>query len=192
MADRRTTILDAALEIVGTQGMRGLTHRAVDAAAALPPGSTSNHFRTREALVLGIVERFIARERAMATGPRDDVDPTPDGVATALGRFVERAVGPDRAVTLARFAVLVETAQNPSLREGMAVGADVVDTWALDLVTRSGSSDPERDLGILANYVTGLVLHELALPSPDLDAPARIRGVIDTLGWTLDGGSLQA
>ncbi|MDT0186104.1 TetR family transcriptional regulator [Microbacterium sp. ARD31] len=192
MADRRTTILDAALEIVGTQGMRGLTHRAVDAAAALPPGSTSNHFRTREALVLGIVERFIARERAMATGPRDDVDSTPDGVATALGRFVERAVGPDRAVTLARYAILVETAQNPSLREGMAVGADVVDTWALDLVTRSGSSDPERDLGILANYVTGLVLHELALPSADLDAPARIRGVIDTLGWTLDGGALQA
>lgn len=192
MADRRTTILDAALEIVGTQGMRGLTHRAVDAAAALPPGSTSNHFRTREALVLGIVERFIVRERAMATGPRDDVDPTPDGVATALGRFVERAVGPDRAVTLARYAILVETAQNPSLREGMAVGADVVDTWALDLVTRSGSSDPERDLGILANYVTGLVLHELALPSADLDAPARIRGVIDTLGWTLDGGALQA
>jgi AcrR family transcriptional regulator len=192
MADRRTTILDAALEIVGTQGMRGLTHRAVDAAAGLPPGSTSNHFRTREALVLGIVERFIVRERAMATGPRDDVDPTPDGVATALGRFVQRAVGPDRAVTLARYAILVETAQNPSLREGMAVGADVVDTWALDLVTRAGSADPARDLGILANYVTGLVLHELALPSPALDAPARIRGVIDTLGWTLDGGSLQA
>ena len=59
MADRRTVLLDAALELVGTQGMRGLTHRAVDAAAGVPPGSTSNHFRTREALVLGIVERFV-------------------------------------------------------------------------------------------------------------------------------------
>jgi hypothetical protein len=27
------------------------------------------------------------------------------------------------------------------------------------------------------------VLHELALPSPDLDAEARIRALIDTLGW---------
>jgi hypothetical protein len=36
---------------------------------------------------------------------------------------------------------------------------------------------------LLANYVTGLVLHELALPSPDLDAEARIRALIDTLGW---------
>jgi AcrR family transcriptional regulator len=184
MADRRTVLLDAALEIVGTQGMRGLTHRAVDAAAAVPAGSTSNYFRTREALILGIVERFVARERAMATGPREEVDPSPDGVATALGRFVERALGPDRAVTLARYAVLVETAQNPTLREGMAVGADQVDTWALDLVTRAGSQHPERDHGLLANYVTGLVLHELALPSADLDARARIRAVIDTLGWS--------
>ena len=183
MVDRRTLLLDAALELVGTQGMRGLTHRAVDAAAHLPPGSTSNHFRTREALVLGIVERFIVREREMATGPRDEVDPTPEGVAQALGRFVDRALGPDRAVSLARYAILVETAQNPALRAGMAVGADQVDTWARALITRAGSHDPERDLGVLANYVTGLVLHELALPSPDLDARARIRGVIDTLGW---------
>lgn len=184
MPDRRTLLLDAALELVGTQGMRGLTHRAVDAAAGLPPGSTSNHFRTREALVLGIVERFIVRERAMVTGPRDEADPTPGGVAAAFGRFVDRALGPDRVVTLARYAILVETAQNPGLREGMAPGADQVDTWSLDLLTRAGSRDPHRDVGVLANYVTGLVLHELALPSPDLDAEARIRAVIDTLGWT--------
>ena len=120
VTDRRTVLLDAALEIVGTEGMRGLTHRAVDAAAAVPAGSTSNYFRTREALILGIVERFIARERAMATGPHDEVDPSPDGVATAFGRFAHRALGPDRAVTLARYAILVETAQNPGLREGMA------------------------------------------------------------------------
>jgi DNA-binding transcriptional regulator YbjK len=187
MVDRRTLLLDAALELVGTQGMRGLTHRAVDAAAHLPPGSTSNYFRTREALVLGIVERFIVREREMATGPRDEVDPTPEGVAEALGRFVDRALGPDRMVTLARYAILVETAQNPGLRAAMASGADQVDTWSLDLVTRAGSRDPQRDVGVLGNYVTGLVLHELALPSPELDAAARIRVVIDTLGWTSAG-----
>lgn len=183
MADRRTVLLDAALELVGTQGMRGLTHRAVDLAAGVPPGSTSNYFRTREALVLGIVERFIVRERAMVAGPQEQVDPSPEGVSSALGRFVRRALGPDRTVTLARYAILVETAQNPTLREGMAHGAAQVDSWVLELITRAGSSDPQRDLGVLANYVTGLVLHELSLPSPDVDAAARIRTVIDTLGW---------
>jgi hypothetical protein len=78
-------------------------------------------------------------------------------------------------VTLARYAILVETAQNPFLREGMARGADQVDRWTLDLITRAGSQHPERDLGVLANYVTGLVLHELALPSQDLDPAAAPR-----------------
>jgi DNA-binding transcriptional regulator YbjK len=195
VTDRRTVLLDAALKLVGTEGMRGLTHRAVDATAAVPAGSTSNYFRTREALILGIVERFIVRERAMATGPHGEVDPSRDGVAIAFGRFVHRALGPDRAVTLARYAILVETAQNPDLREGMARGADQVDRWTLDLITRAGSQHPERDLGVLANYVTGLVLHELALPSPDLDATTRIRAVIDTLDWEapepLDDSALQ-
>ncbi len=187
MRDRRTLIQDAALEIVGTCGMRALTHRAVDTAAGLPSGSTSNYFRTREALILGVSERFIARERAMATLPLDEVEATPEGVATAFGRFVDRAIGPDRAVTLARYAILVETAQTPSLlRDGIAVGAGQVDTWALDLIVRAGSREPARDLRIMANYVTGLVLHELALQSPDLDARARIRDLIDTLGWNRD------
>ena len=65
MPDRRTTLLDAALELVGTQGMRGLTHRAVDAAADLPPGSTSNYFRTRAALLnIGVACLVAAPARA--------------------------------------------------------------------------------------------------------------------------------
>ena len=61
---RQAEILDAAIETLGTRGMRGLTHRAVDEAAGLPEGSTSNHFRSRDALLAGIAERFVQRERA--------------------------------------------------------------------------------------------------------------------------------
>ncbi|WP_232075967.1 hypothetical protein [Phytohabitans suffuscus] len=41
-----------------------MTHRAVDAEAGVPQGTTSNHFRTRDALFEGVVERFAQRERA--------------------------------------------------------------------------------------------------------------------------------
>src|SRR5689334_13711377 len=97
--DRRTSLLDAAVELVGTSGMRGLTHRAVDQAAGVPSGSTSNLFRTREALVAGIVERYVERERLMAIDPHGEVDASPEGVARTFGGFVRRALGPDRAVT---------------------------------------------------------------------------------------------
>ncbi len=180
--DRRTTLLDAAIEIVGTHGMRGLTHRAVDAAAGVPAGSTSNHFRTRDALLIGIMERFMRRERAMV--------PTPSGPPTsrrelveALAAYARQSVDEGRTVSLARYAILVESAQRPALRPDVARGADEVDTWALELVRRAGSRDPERDEGIIANYLTGLVLHELSLPSPQFDPAPRIAALIDALGW---------
>ena len=56
-------MLDAAITVLGGRGVRGLTHRAVDAAAGAPAGTTSNHFRTRDALLDGVVDRFAERER---------------------------------------------------------------------------------------------------------------------------------
>ena len=183
MVDRRTTLLDAALEIVGGQGMRALTHRAVDAGAGVPPGSTSNLFRTREALLVGIAERFVVRERAMGEGGAGEVEATAAGVGEALGRFAETATTSGRIVTLARYALLVEAARHPDLAAVLVTGADQVDTWGLDLVTRAGSPYPARDHGVLANYVTGLVLHQLALPSPDFEPTALVASLIETLDW---------
>ena len=42
---------DAAIAVLADHGGRGLTHRAVDQAAGLPPGTTSNYARPREALL---------------------------------------------------------------------------------------------------------------------------------------------
>jgi Tetracyclin repressor-like, C-terminal domain len=44
-------VADAAIAVLADHGGRGLTHRAVDQAAGLPPGTTSNYARTREALL---------------------------------------------------------------------------------------------------------------------------------------------
>ena len=63
MNDRRIALLDAGIRCPGEQGVRAVTHRAVDAAAGLPAGSTSNHFRTRDALFDALVVRISERER---------------------------------------------------------------------------------------------------------------------------------
>lgn len=189
MQDQRSRLLDAALELVGQHGVPALTHAAVDTAAGLPPGSTLSAFATRDALVEGVADRCIEREQEMVTGaaPDAELDATPGGLAHAFGRFVARAVGPDRDVTLARYALQIAVAQDTSLQPMLAGGADRVDTWGLDAIRRAGSRHPERDLGILANYATGLVFHELALPSDELDATTRVRALIDALGWTHHG-----
>ena len=49
--ERRTQILDAAIDILCDDGVGGLTHRQVDSRAGVPAGTTSNYFRTRQALL---------------------------------------------------------------------------------------------------------------------------------------------
>jgi AcrR family transcriptional regulator len=183
MGDRRTRLLDAAIEIVADHGLAGLSHGSVDAAAGADPGTAREELPTQQALVEGVTERCIEREMEMAT-PDAPVDVSSEGIAAMFGQFVGRALGDDRSVTLARYVLHARAARTPSLRPFYAVGADEADTWAVDLVRRAGSVHPERDFGIMANYVTGLVFHELALPTPDLDAAARVRTLIDALGWT--------
>ena len=59
MPDRRTQLLDAALAVVADKGMKGLTHRAVDAAAELAEGTTSNYYRNRATLVDAVLDRLL-------------------------------------------------------------------------------------------------------------------------------------
>jgi DNA-binding transcriptional regulator YbjK len=179
----RTALLDAGVELVAFEGAHGLTSDAVDARACVAAGRTQECFATPEALLHGVMQRCVEREMQMVTGPGAEIEASPEGIAAAFGLFVLRALGEGRAVTLARYALQAEAARTPALREFYATGAATTDTWALDLVRRAGARHPERDFGIMANYVTGLVFHELALPTPDFDPAARLRVLIDALDW---------
>ncbi|WP_328463324.1 TetR/AcrR family transcriptional regulator [Streptomyces sp. NBC_00448] len=64
-AARADLVADTALTLLAERGMRGLTHRAVDEAAGLPQGSTSNHARTRLALLETAVRRLAEREASV-------------------------------------------------------------------------------------------------------------------------------
>ena len=64
MSIRRAQVLDAAVRVLGGQGTRALTHRAVDAEGGLPAGTTSNYFRSRDALLAGILGYLFERETA--------------------------------------------------------------------------------------------------------------------------------
>lgn len=179
MVSRRDDLLDAAISVLGAAGMRGLTHRAVDAAAGLPAGSASNYFRTRDALLTAIVDRVVERERAVS----DDIaarhyPTTVDGIAAALVESARAQAGPHRSVTIARYMLLVEAAVHPPLRERLLAGGDRVRAYFLNWLRAAGSRDPERDLPKIANHVAGLVLHEVAAPDPAFDPTAEITAVV--------------
>ena len=76
MTPTKLRVLEAAVEPLGTEGLRALTHASVDEQAGLPRGSTSNYFRTRAQLVAGVGNWITERELAGADRPAT-TPPTP-------------------------------------------------------------------------------------------------------------------
>jgi len=182
MPSRRELLLDAAIRVLGERGVRAVTHRAVDAEAGVAAGATANYFSTREALFEAIVERFSQRERANFDDIASTVCPTsPAELGRALAAFARDGAGPNRTLTLSRYALLVESANNPGLREPMATAGGRVSTWFANWLRLIGSTDPEQDTHVVGNYITGLVLHQLAIPDPHFDPTEKIISLLESL-----------
>ncbi|WP_329122018.1 TetR/AcrR family transcriptional regulator [Streptomyces sp. NBC_01465] len=109
--ERRDRLRDAAIGLLAGSSSRGLTHRAVDAAADVPPGTTKNYFPTRDALLQAAAERIFELYAAV---PRPA--PTDRASLTALiVALLENATGPARARLLAFYELRGEAPRAPWL-----------------------------------------------------------------------------
>ncbi|MFI9051911.1 TetR/AcrR family transcriptional regulator [Streptomyces sp. NPDC053427] len=143
---RHERIADTALALLAARGMRGLTHRAVDEAAGLPQGSTSNLARTRAALLETAVRRLAEREAAVLTPsempPATDV--TPAAVADALALALHRYLSGHRQLLVARYELALEAGRRPELRALYDRAGRAFREPMVALLTAAGSTDPER------------------------------------------------
>ncbi|GAB3782052.1 TetR/AcrR family transcriptional regulator [Nocardioides ungokensis] len=73
LTPRRRELLQAALHVVADEGLRGLTHRAVDRRAGLAEGSCSAYFRTRRALQIALTEYVVATLAADVTALAEEL-----------------------------------------------------------------------------------------------------------------------
>ena len=184
MLTREQRLLDAAIEVLGTSGMRQLTHRAVDAAAGLPMGSASNRFRTRQALLVGVLRRILERETAIWTRLAiDSRTPSIEAFATVTGRLLEELSDSDRLLTQARRTLFVEAGNQPGLRAEIMQAQHEIISWMAPLLAELGSSDPTRHVHYLLALMDGLVGNQLASHLPDFDpttaVAALLHGLVD-------------
>ncbi len=181
-ASRREALLDAAITVLGERGMRALTHRAADAEAGVAPGSAANYFPTRESLLEAIADRVSEAERRHFDEIAAEVVPaTPADLGRALAGFTRDVTGPRRTLTLARYAILVEAGHDPGIRQRLAETGSRVNAWFANWLRLIGSRDTGRDVHVLGNYLTGLMLHQLALPDPAFDPADNITALLQAL-----------
>jgi AcrR family transcriptional regulator len=169
MSPRQDRVLDAAIRVLGTGGTRQLTHRAVDAEAGLPLGSTSNLFRTREALLSGVLRQILKHETH--AWERVGAHLTAENFAEVVGGFVKELAGRQKALTIARKAIFLEASFNAELRMQVAQGRRELAIWAEPLVKQLG---PQADLRLILSYIDGLLSAQLADPQRDFDPAGAI------------------
>jgi DNA-binding transcriptional regulator YbjK len=161
MADRRTEILDGALRVLAEQGMRGLTHRAVDAAAGIPQGSTSYYFRSRSALVAGCVERLVELDLAVeaAAIPATGLDVR--ALADALVGVAVGMVTTQRHRTVARYELSLAATRDPQLRAVLVHAGGTIRAFGVKILRAAGATDPDRAVEEIAATLDGMVFTAL-------------------------------
>ncbi|MFG2843582.1 TetR/AcrR family transcriptional regulator [Kitasatospora sp. NPDC048296] len=162
--DRRTVLADAAIGVLADAGVRGLTHRAVDAAAGLPIGTTSAYLRTRQALLTALVRRLVELDQGelQAMGEERVVVRSVDELVEGIRELMRhRLTGEGRRRSLARYACAVESVRDPELREILVPRENAGRAVVRAFLATQGVTDPDGRTATLLACIDGLVFDRL-------------------------------
>lgn len=180
--ERRAEITDAALGVLGENGSRALTHRAVDKAAGVPLGTTANYFPSRTGLLLAMAHRIF-----------DRLSPDPHRVAELAGLAPEQATVEyaayaterllaNRTLALALVELRLEAARQPEVRR--VLEPFLRQAFTADASFHDDQGLPGGSLSVLVMHhlVTGVVLDALTVPLDPSQSPVdEVRHVVATL-----------
>ncbi|WP_206184844.1 TetR/AcrR family transcriptional regulator [Thermoactinospora rubra] len=180
--ERRRALLDAAIEVLAREGARGLTFRAVDAEAAVPPGTASNYFANRDDLLTQVGYRFYERlEPDAATMARLAEGPkTREAVKGLLRETVDRVTA-FRTGYLALLELRLEATRRPELQKILTerVRADV--SFNITNHLKSGMPGDETSVLLLYLALNWLIVERLTLPDvlTEEQAAALVEAAVD-------------
>jgi DNA-binding transcriptional regulator YbjK len=186
--DKREALLDAALRVVAAQGLRGLTHRAVEAEADLPHGSTTYYFGTRRDLTVALMAHIadtaqkdvvpIARTMTMMLADRSrevDIDVICDGLLGWLDSHSE--------MELARYELQISAARDPEM---LAIATSICDQFRVmcePIVLACGSKDVQRDSAVVQEAIDGwMFAHLTKSDASEATFKRGIRLLLDGIG----------
>lgn len=166
---RKEKAADAAIEVIADGGMRELTHRAVDARAGLPAGSTSSCYRSRSALLRGVLDRLVEQQEDMlarwpVTGWRNDTPAERERVVDMLTDLLTYWLGEGRAHSRARLEMYLDAVRRPELRPYLeAASTRFLDRTRAGLID-GGLTDVDASARLILAQLDGILFDALARP----------------------------
>lgn len=170
---RRPQVLDAAVRMLAVGGDRALTYRAVDQAADVPPGTTSNHFRTRSSLLIGAASHTERQRRRAFDALLAQRKPTNTGQLAHMLRnyLLDAASEHSRAGMLARAhtALLPMARTNPDIAELLAADRRHHINALRGQLAAINPDTPPRLATLIADYLTGTLANHHATADTKID-----------------------
>ncbi|MFF7895655.1 TetR/AcrR family transcriptional regulator [Streptomyces sp. NPDC007907] len=163
--ERRQRIIDAAIRVVGTKGIAGLSHRSAAAEADVPLGSTTYHFKTLDELLIAALRQAnegFAKVVAARGGLEDPRADLPSELAALMGEWLAG----DRTGVELEYELYLAALRRPALRP-------VAAEWAAGIAeVLSRRTDPVTARALVA-VVDGICLQVLLTGVPYDEGYAR-------------------
>ena len=199
----RLGILEGALRVIASDGLRGVTHRSVAAEAGVQLSLTTYYFRDINALIEEAFELFCDRSR-----------PTNEQIWEGIFAYLDRFSAGDlrrasvreeitEALSTRATEILVEgvtgnpaglrveqvffssVLQSPSLRELAASHRKSLLVPLVEICRRFNRQDPELDGELLLDTITRLEYEALLLEPADIDRDHIRKLLRRQIGWAL-------
>jgi DNA-binding transcriptional regulator YbjK len=173
---RRERIIEAAIDVLRTHGLEGLTHRRVAATAEVPLGAIAYYFNSIEALLAAALDLTV---RADLASMQERIDQLPDdtgtGVAELLAQRLCSEVEQDRQGSIIAIELFAAAARRDAIRE---IALEWDRAWVDALAPRVGRIAAEAAVATAAGLLQRALLEH---DPPSLEqVTALLHHVLDT------------
>ncbi|WP_329122650.1 TetR/AcrR family transcriptional regulator [Streptomyces sp. NBC_01465] len=163
--ERRTALVDAAIDVLAQEGARGLTFRAVDACAGVPAGTASNYFASRDDLLTQAGRHIHVRMTPDPAEVAEALRPGPSrALVTSLMQWLVQRMEKERNGYLALIELRLEATRWPALRAELTVALQTVLDANIAFHLASGMPGDAETVRLLYVSMTGLLVEHLTLP----------------------------
>jgi TetR/AcrR family transcriptional regulator, regulator of biofilm formation and stress response len=179
---RKTAIIDAALRIIGKEGIQGVSMRAVAAEASVPLGTVTYYFSDKEELIEAAFLRHTQRETARIVNAIADLDGalTSADVARGLAGFVIQGLTEYREQLITEYQFLSESARRANLWRASAAWLQSLTAHLEATAADLSSSSPKIDARLILAVLAGLEVDNLGASPGPADQRA-IRAMLERL-----------
>ncbi|GGY38414.1 TetR family transcriptional regulator [Bacterioplanes sanyensis] len=185
---RRRLILEAALRIVISDGVRGIRHRAVAKEAGVPLAATTYYFKDIDELIVDtftlytekallvvnhftdqFYQPFLQGVSSIDLRTREGAHRIVTSLAGQLRAYIANQTGAERDMLIVEQAFRYEAVLNPRIRQLAQMHRRALYNKAVEFLQLVNSESPEQDAIILLGMFQTLEYGTLLSDEPDYD-----------------------